>query len=1062
MSNTKITSHVIESGAVESTHIASGAISASHVTGITTANITENTNLYYTNARARSSISVTGGNLSYDSSTGVIQLTDSEIRDALSAGTGVTYSGGQISIGQAVGTSDTVTFGNITTAGYLRGPSTFTIDPASYGDNTGTLIIAGNLQVDGTTTTINSTTLTVDDLNITLASGAANAAAANGAGLTVDGASATITYDSTNDEWDVNKNVRAESFSVGAGPTSELLFLSGAGHNGHGTTNTRSVASFNQTGQSAGLWFGARSDETTGIIGTRTATGNLAFETYNGGWGERMRITSAGNVGIGTDSPGDIRLKVHSNDSDDYIAIFKQNHASNLGTVQIDTPSDSNARPSRLDFARGGVNKWKTGMVYGDSSNGWGLSDATGSGTALQQTRFLVQPGGNVGIAKTSLTTWSSGYNALQIGGRSFIGAHSSSDLYLGQNAYFNSGWKYEDSAAASLTQHSGGAITHFVTSAGTADNAITWTTGLHITPTGDVGIGTGSPDTLLELRKDTVSTSYGVYPTLSIRNDNATGFGAIHFQEGSTQRARIEVGNNSGSPYLGLHTGSGTNGIRVDSSGNVGIGTIAVTSPGLWYDANPGYLAISHWATPPTPAAMLHLSDNSNDIDVPQIRIEGRENPGDTRLDISVKDAGVRLNLIEGPASDANNGFGLMEFKTNAAATASYPTRGGFKFITPADANNLVITNTGKVGIGKTNPSAKLEVEGAFAGTISKFFDTGSNGGAQYNGGPVVGISRVGNGSVSLAGPLFQVGNDTSSSLSYNIDEAIFTVTNTGVGVGTATPGDTLVVFTDASNKGITIHSGSTSGFDNPTLTFIDDGNSTSTLAVKGDNFCFSTYNTTDAFKIIGNGGKVIVKNILDNTHSNTNISGPSTADHTLGTRQSYYDASTTAWYARGIESNTLWDNTDNNWKLYRQGSLRLEWNEADYRFRLHGNSAGIDFTGGNNRIYFAGARALEGNATTLQIGEGHTTGLYQMATNTFYGNVNPASDDTYDLGSSTQRWRNVYTGDLHLSNEGKEEGNEVDGTTGNWTIQEGEEHLFIINNKSGKKYRFALEEIE
>ena len=110
---------------------------------------------------------------------------------------------------------------------------------------------------------------------------------------------------------------------------------------------------------------------------------------------------NSGNVGIGTTGPGDIRLKVHSNDSDDYIAIFKQTHASNLGTVQIDTPSDSNARPSRLDFARGGVNKWKTGMVYGDTTNGWGLSDATGSGTALQQTRFLVTPAGNVGIGTT-------------------------------------------------------------------------------------------------------------------------------------------------------------------------------------------------------------------------------------------------------------------------------------------------------------------------------------------------------------------------------------------------------------------------------------------------------------------------------------------------------------------------------------------------------------------------------------------------------------------------------------------------------------------------------------
>jgi len=89
----------------------------------------------------------------------------------------------------------------------ISGPATLTIDPAGVGNNTGTLVIAGNLQVDGTTTTINSTTLNVDDLNLTLASGAANAAAANGAGITVDGASATLTYVSTKDNWKFNKDL---------------------------------------------------------------------------------------------------------------------------------------------------------------------------------------------------------------------------------------------------------------------------------------------------------------------------------------------------------------------------------------------------------------------------------------------------------------------------------------------------------------------------------------------------------------------------------------------------------------------------------------------------------------------------------------------------------------------------------------------------------------------------------------------------------------------------------------------------------------------------------------
>jgi hypothetical protein len=71
------------------------------------------------------------------------------------------------------------------------------------------------------------------------------------------------------------------------------------------------------------------------------------------------------------------------------------------------------------------------------------------------------------------------------------------------------------------------------------------------------------------------------------------------------------------------------------------------------------------------------------------------------------------------------------------------------------------------------------------------------------------------------------------------------------------------------------------------------------------------------------------------------------------------------------------------------------------------------------------------------------------------------PGANDTYDLGAVANVWRNIYTGDLHLSNEAKEEGNAVDGTKGNWTIQEGAEHLYILNNKSGKKYRFKLEEM-
>ena len=72
---------------------------------------------------------------------------------------------------------------------------------------TGDVTMQGNLTVSGTTTTVNSTTLDVADLNITVASGASDASAANGAGITVDGAGATILYTSATDSWDFNKPI---------------------------------------------------------------------------------------------------------------------------------------------------------------------------------------------------------------------------------------------------------------------------------------------------------------------------------------------------------------------------------------------------------------------------------------------------------------------------------------------------------------------------------------------------------------------------------------------------------------------------------------------------------------------------------------------------------------------------------------------------------------------------------------------------------------------------------------------------------------------------------------
>ena len=117
------------------------------------------------------------------------------------------------------------------------------------------------------------------------------------------------------------------------------------------------------------------------------------------------------------------------------------------------------------------------------------------------------------------------------------------------------------------------------------------------------------------------------------------------------------------------------------------------------------------------------------------------------------------------------------------------------------------------------------------------------------------------------------------------------------------------------------------------------------------------------------------------------------------------------------------------------------------------------------NGSVYFAdgssGNAAYRGfieyshSSDALNFGSGGNTAAYFDSSLNFL----PSSDNARNLGSSSKRWANLYTTDLQLSNEGKT--NDIDGTWGNYTIQEGESDLFLINNRSGKKYKFNLTEV-
>ena len=102
--------------------------------------------------------------------------------------------------------------------------------------------------------------------------------------------------------------------------------------------------------------------------------------------------------------------------------------------------------------------------------------------------------------------------------------------------------------------------------------------------------------------------------------------------------------------------------------------------------------------------------------------------------------------------------------------------------------------------------------------------------------------------------------------------------------------------------------------------------------------------------------------------------------------------------------------------------------------------------------------------NTLTASLFNGSCTGLtgdpnISVTDVTLKGNLLPDTDAVRDLGSSTLRFSNVYTADMHFNNEGIN--NSIDGTWGHWTLQEGDENIFMINQRTGKRYKINLTEV-
>ena len=336
---------------------------------------------------------------------------------------------------------------NATLTGYLRGPSSFTIDPATHGDDTGTVVIAGNLQVDGTTTTINSTTVAIDDLNFSIATDASDSASANGAGITIGGAGATMLYTHATTSWDFNKPIIAAGGIVLDSDAGEISLKDG------GVEYVQFKKDSDNVQVTAGVQSGDivfRGNDDGSMITALTLDMSEAGEAiFNSG------ATFGSKVGIGDNNPGKA-LTINGSDWS----------SSSIGLTRTGGGADNDAGISFTSSAGANDDTGLGGIWFNNSldSNCYALirartDDASGTSGKLEFMTGTSAVGNGTApsmlIDSSGHATFSGNVILPQTG---ILAFNSTSDEYVSadnSNVYIgvNNGWKIKATTAGAEVQ---------------------------------------------------------------------------------------------------------------------------------------------------------------------------------------------------------------------------------------------------------------------------------------------------------------------------------------------------------------------------------------------------------------------------------------------------------------------------------------------------------------------------------------------------------------------------------------------------------------------------------
>jgi len=450
-----------------------------------------------------------------------------------------------------------------------------------------------------------------------------------------------------------------------------------------GITNVLINASFSEAaGSLSGLSIGYRTDETTAVLAPRTATGNLAFYSYDGGWSESMRITNTGNVGIGTASP-----LANLDVSNTAGTTYQQWSYDNPGANDYNLTLSETVTAGNVRFC---FNQRNAGTTYSD---------------------VLVFNQGQIGIGTDSPTqklhsyiTTGDIYNLIETGSN----VSTAGSRYKSSAQEYFAGLQYSTTNAYQIYD-----ITNSLTR-------------LTILNDGNVGIGTVAPTAKLQLESTSAGAAtvagFLVNSSTTLNTETRLAFAAHTNSDIATNRySYISTINSTGSNgqdmvFATNATGAGgTEKMRIDSAGQVnllnttstdskhfGITNAAGTTG--WTFGN-GVIANSHQFViyDNTAGATRMLIDSSGDIGIggtPASKLDVHAASGDgirvanttsaaynSDLIVNFNDlqAGNTGNTVLSTRTDKDididpNGTGVINLKSNIAITGAYTDQNGVR----------------------------------------------------------------------------------------------------------------------------------------------------------------------------------------------------------------------------------------------------------------------------------------------------------------------------------------------------------------------------------------------